>query len=159
MHTPSGRQVLELKIPPVALVIIIGFAMWLGRAFAPVFNFQFPFQSIVAWLFAFLGITVSALGFLEFRRAKTTLNPTTPGSSSSLVTHGVYQHTRNPMYLGFLLILLGWATATANLLAFLFLPAFVLYMNEFQITPEERALVGIFGDEFKRYCSHVRRWI
>ena len=133
--------------------------MWLARAFAPVFNFQFPFQSIVGWAFGFLGVTVSAFGILEFRRAKTTANPTRPGSSSSLVTHGVYRHTRNPMYLGFLLILLGWAAATANLLAFLFLPAFILYMNEFQITPEERALLGIFGDQFKRYCSHVRRWI
>ena len=133
--------------------------MRLGGALAPVFNFQFPFQTIVAWVFAFLGVTVSALGILEFRRAKTTANPTRPGSSSSLVTHGVYQYTRNPMYLGFLLVLLGWATATGNLLAFLFLPAFVLYMNKFQITPEERALAGIFGDEFMRYCSLVRRWI
>ncbi len=133
--------------------------MWLGSALAPVLKIEFPFQTIVAWVFALLGFKVSALGVLEFRRAKTTVNPTTPGSSSSLVTRGVYRHTRNPMYLGFLLILLGWATATANLLAFLFLPVFVLYMNKFQIAPEERALAGIFGDEFTRYCSQVRRWI
>src|SRR5687768_2873655 len=98
MHTPSRTQGLELKIPPVALVIIIGFAMSLGRAFAPRFNFQFQFQSGVAWVFGLLGVTVCALGILEFRRAKTTVNPTRPGSSSSLVMHGVYQHTRNPMY-------------------------------------------------------------
>jgi protein-S-isoprenylcysteine O-methyltransferase Ste14 len=80
-------------------------------------------------------------------------------SSSALVQTGIYQHTRNPMYLGFLLILIGLAIFTANLVAFLTLPAFVLYMNQFQIKPEERALTSIFGDEFRAYCSSVRRWI
>ena len=106
-----------------------------------------------------LGVIACALGILEFKRAKTTVNPTKPESSSSLVRSGIYRHTRNPMYLGFLLILVGWATLTANILAFLVLPVFVLYMNRFQIKPEERALTLIFGDEFKAYCSTVRRWI
>lgn len=63
------------------------------------------------------------------------------------------------MYLGFLIVLAGGAVARANLVAFLLLPAFVLYMNRFQIQPEERALTSIFGDEFKSYCANVRRWI
>ena len=105
------------------------------------------------------GVVTCTLGILEFKRAKTTVNPTKPGLSSSLVRSGIYRHTRNPMYLGFLLILVGWATWTANLLAFVVLPVFVLYMNRFQIKPEERALTSIFGDEFKAYCSETRRWI
>jgi protein-S-isoprenylcysteine O-methyltransferase Ste14 len=63
------------------------------------------------------------------------------------------------MYFGFLLMLTGWAAGRANILAFLTLPAFVLYMNQFQIKPEERALTSIFGDQFRKYCSTVRRWI
>lgn len=63
------------------------------------------------------------------------------------------------MYLGFLLILLGWALWLGHVLAFAFLPAFIAYMNLFQIRPEERALGSIFGDDFKTYCSQVRRWI
>jgi protein-S-isoprenylcysteine O-methyltransferase Ste14 len=63
------------------------------------------------------------------------------------------------MYLGFLLILIGWGIATANILGLLVLPAFVVYMNRFQIKPEERALTAIFGDDFKAFCSSVRRWI
>jgi protein-S-isoprenylcysteine O-methyltransferase Ste14 len=63
------------------------------------------------------------------------------------------------MYLGFLLMLAGWATATASIFSFLGLPTFVFYMNRFQIEPEERALTSIFGEEFKIYCATVGRWI
>jgi protein-S-isoprenylcysteine O-methyltransferase Ste14 len=47
----------------------------------------------------------------------------------------------------------------ANIAAFAFLPAFVVFMNRFQITPEERALESLFGEDFKSYCANVRRWI
>jgi len=63
------------------------------------------------------------------------------------------------MYLGFFLMLVGGALVIGNMLAFLPLPAFVLYLNRFQIKPEERALLSIFGDDFKAYGSTVRRWI
>lgn len=159
MATKTGKQALELKVPPVALVLIFGLAIWLGRAFAPAFNVQLPFRWIVAWSFGLLGVVMAASGVLDFKRAKTTVNPTTPQSTSSLVNTGIYRHTRNPMYLGFLLILVGWATSTANILAFLALPLFIAYMNRFQIKPEERALGSIFGSEFEKYCSTVRRWI
>ena len=159
MHTQPGVHVLELKIPPVVIVIFVAFLMWVAAVYVPGFDVQFRFQRIAGWVFGLSGLISCSLGVLECKRAKTTVNPTKPEFSSSLVTSGIYKHTRNPMYLGFLLILVGWAAATANILSFLFLPAFVLYMNRFQIKPEERALVGIFGDEFTRYCSHVRRWI
>jgi protein-S-isoprenylcysteine O-methyltransferase Ste14 len=75
------------------------------------------------------------------------------------VRSGVYSFTRNPMYLGFLLVLVGWATFLSNALAFLILPAFILYMNRFQIEPEERALASLFAEEFVAYKSRVRRWL
>ena len=150
---------MELRIPPLAIVILVAFLMWVAGVYAPGFDVQIPFQSIAVGVFGLLGVIACTLGIVEFRRAKTTVNPTKPESSSSLVTSGIYKHTRNPMYLGFLFILAGAAIAAANLLSFLLLPAFVLYLNRYQIKPEERALAGIFGDEFTRYCSHVRRWI
>jgi protein-S-isoprenylcysteine O-methyltransferase Ste14 len=150
---------LELKIPPVALVIVAAVLMWLGSAYAPGLNVEFPFQSVIAWVIGLLGLITCILGVVAFKRAKTTVNPTKPESSSSLVTSGIYRRTRNPMYFGFLLMLTGWAAARANMVAFLALPTFVLYMNHFQIKPEERALMSIFGDKFKNYCSSVRRWI
>jgi protein-S-isoprenylcysteine O-methyltransferase Ste14 len=152
---------LELKVPPVALVFICAGLMWVADASAPrfAFQFQFQFQALVAEAFVFVGMIVSMLGVIEFRRAKTTVNPTKPTSSSSLVEGGIYKWTRNPMYLGFLLVLSGWAVWLGNYVGFAVLPAFVTYMNCFQIRPEERALESIFGEEFARYRSRVRRWI
>jgi protein-S-isoprenylcysteine O-methyltransferase Ste14 len=82
-----------------------------------------------------------------------------PESSSSLVVSGIYRWSRNPMYLGFLLGLLGWAIFLSNVLAFLFLPVFILYMNRFQIEPEEKALAVLFGKQFAAYKSRVRQWL
>jgi protein-S-isoprenylcysteine O-methyltransferase Ste14 len=149
---------LELKIPPVALVFGLALLMWLAAACAPGLNVSFPLQSVVASVIGLSGITTCVLGVAAFKRAKTTVNPTKPELSSSLVTSGIYRRTRNPMYLGFLLMLAGWATARANMVAFLALPAFVFYMNQFQIKPEERALMSMFGDQFREYCCRVRRW-
>ena len=81
-----------------------------------------------------------------------------PETASALVVAGIYRHTRNPMYVGFGLVLVGWGIFLGNALAFIFLPAFVLHMNRFQIRPEERALAKIFGPEFAAYQSRVRRW-
>jgi protein-S-isoprenylcysteine O-methyltransferase Ste14 len=150
---------LELKIPPVALVIIAALLIWVGAAFFPILNFQFQFQSLAAWVIGLSGMLACALGIIEFNLAITTVNPTKPETASSLVRTGIYRRTRNPMYVGFLLILTGWAAAIANVASFLILPAFVVYMNRFQIKPEERALASIFGNDFKAYCSEARRWI
>lgn len=150
---------LELKVPPLVVVLAIAAAMWFGSGYVPALHLELPFGRIFALALASAGFIVCTLGFLEFRKAKTTLNPTKPQSSSSLVTAGIYRRTRNPMYLGFLLLLSGWAVATANLAAFVGLPAFVVYMNRFQIRPEERALRTIFGADFTVYAARVRRWI
>jgi protein-S-isoprenylcysteine O-methyltransferase Ste14 len=105
------------------------------------------------------GAVMTGLAMLSFWRARTTANPMKPSSASFLVTSGIYRFTRNPMYLGMLLLLVGWALYVANALALLFLPAFILYMNRFQIKPEERALTARFGREYLEYMSQVHRWI
>ena len=152
-------KALELKIPPV--VVVLGFAavMWLGAWLVPAFRYRFAAAVAVALVFAMVGVAVAALGFIAFKRARTTVNPMKPRSSSSLVNSGIYQWTRNPMYLGFLLWLVGWAVYLQNAVAFLFLPFFVFYMNAFQIKPEERALQDRFGREFEAYRAKVRRWL
>jgi protein-S-isoprenylcysteine O-methyltransferase Ste14 len=96
---------------------------------------------------------------VSFRRARTTVNPTKPESSSVLVDSGIYRLTRNPMYLGFSLGLSGWAVMLSNMFAFLLLPIFILYMDRFQIEPEEKALAAIFGRQFAVYKTRVRRWL
>ena|SRR5438105_6260010 len=149
---------LELKIPPVVLVLLAGAAMWVLSTAAPSFASQVPYRQAIALVLAVLGVIVTVVGVVSFRRASTTVNPTRPQDTSSLVTTGIYRLSRNPMYLGFLLALIAWAVFLANVLALLPVVAFVAYMNRFQITPEERALAAMFGAEFNAYGQRVRRW-
>jgi len=150
---------LELKFPPIALVLLTAVLMWGTSQVLPAFGFQVPARGVFSMSVAMAGAIVSGLGIVSFSHARTTVNPMKPDSASSLVVSGVYRWTRNPMYLGFLLVLLGWAIFLSNALAFLFLPAFILYMDRFQIEPEERALHALFGPTFAAYRSRVRRWV
>jgi protein-S-isoprenylcysteine O-methyltransferase Ste14 len=150
---------LELKLPPIALVVFTSALMWLVARYLPSLVFFFPGRVPVALGFIIAGLIVSVLGVVQFRRAGTTVNPVTPHSASSLVVSGIYRFTRNPMYLGFLLILVGWGIFLANALSFLLLPIFVAYLTRFQIKPEEQALSRAFGAAFTDYKSKVRRWL
>lgn len=150
---------LELKIPPVAQVIIIAIFMWLLSLVSTTFSFQIPWKTQVATVLGTLGIVISILGVIEFRRANTTADPRIPHQTTRLVNSGIYQLSRNPMYLGFVFILTGWSFYLSHGLSFLLLPAFVLYINRFQIVPEERTMLGKFGAEYSSYLSKVRRWI
>ena len=153
MHT------LELKIPPVVLMLLIALAMWYTYVVVPSVDLPFGARAIAALLLALVGTGISIAGVISFRQAKTTVNPTKPNSTSALVSTGIYGVTRNPMYLGFLLALLGWATFLSNAFALIGPVTFVLYMNRFQISPEERALSAIFGADFSSYKSRVPRWL
>ena len=150
---------LELRIPPVIQVIIIGVAMWGLSSFFPTFNASSNATTAVGAIFILIGIALAALGVLEFRKANTTVDPRFPEKSSQLVEIGVYRISRNPMYLGFLLILSGWVFYLMNYMAFVLLPAFVLFMNSYQIKPEEKYMMQKFSKEFKAYAARVRRWI
>lgn len=152
-------RVLELKVPPPAVALVTAVLMWLASRSSPGLAFVFPPGNLLAvGLFA-IGLMVAISGVVTFRRARTTLNPTKPETSSSLVSWGIYKVTRNPMYLGLLLVLSAWGIFLSNWLAFLFLPVFVVYINRFQIVPEEQALISLFAREFVAYQSRVRRWL
>jgi protein-S-isoprenylcysteine O-methyltransferase Ste14 len=149
---------LELRVPPLALLGLLA-AVMAGVAWVVPGAVHLPARSVVALALAGTGGMVAALGVAAFRRHKTTVNPFTPERSSSLVATGIYRYSRNPMYLGFLLALAGWCVYLANWPAALLLPLFVLYMNRFQIQPEERALAERFGPAYVAYCESVRRWL
>lgn len=150
---------LELKIPPLAVGLVIAACMRLVSWAQPAFAFTFAPHRVVAACLGIAGFVIAGWGIVSFGRAKTTINPMKPDAASSLVTSGIYRVTRNPMYLGVLFALVGWAVSLSNVLTFLFVPAFIFYMNRFQIEPEERALTTLFGQDFIAYTSRVRRWI
>lgn len=150
---------LELRIPPVALLILFGFGMWFLSWLVPIMTVSFPGRRLAASLFACLGIAIGLIGVTVFRSAGTTVDPRVPKKSSAIVSSGIYGWSRNPMYLGLLSILLGWALYLANGLSVPCLALFVLYMNRFQIRPEEKAMLSGFGDEYRSYMNSVRRWL
>lgn len=149
---------LELKIPPLVQVLIMGALMWLVAALSRELLLPLALRWWAAALLMAFGVALVLASAWQFRRAGTTLNPIDPGTASSLVTSGVYRISRNPIYAGFLLCLCGWGCYLANPYALLGPVIFILYMNRFQIQPEERALQQRFGQEFDAYCRLVRRW-
>lgn len=149
----------RLKIPPVVTGLLLGGLMWVTARVAPDFGFTLPARRIAALILALAGVGIALLGVITFRRARTTVNPLHPEAASALVVLGVYRLTRNPMYLGLLLLLLGWAVFLANALAFVFPSVYVPLMNRLQILPEEKALAQKFGAGFETYASRVRRWL
>jgi protein-S-isoprenylcysteine O-methyltransferase Ste14 len=155
---PSTQPWLALKLPPVALVAIAAALMW---ALPPLVQLPLAdaWRMAISAALALAGALVCVAGVLAFRRARTTVDPMHPGAATSLVVHGIYNRTRNPMYLGFALALMGWGLVLAKLSALLVLPLFVLYLNRYQIQPEDAALRERFGADFDAYAARVRRWV
>jgi protein-S-isoprenylcysteine O-methyltransferase Ste14 len=151
---------LHNRIPPPLIASLCGLLMWLGARHWPGGQ-ELPlnWRLGLALPVLLLGIAVCLAGVLSFRRARTTVNPLKPQSASALVDSGIYRHTRNPMYLGFAMLLLAWTLFLAWPPALLGVAGFVLYMNHLQIAPEEQALSRLFGEDFARYCTQVRRWL
>jgi protein-S-isoprenylcysteine O-methyltransferase Ste14 len=150
---------LELKIPPLALVFLLAGAMWLAAKGLPSLAYMLPWRHGLAVTISCVGILFLLAGLYEFQKARTSFNPMKPDAATSVVRSGIYRVSRNPMYVGFLLALTAWAVVLSHPLPFLFLPVFVLYMNRFQILPEERTLSAKFGREFDTYRQNVRRWL
>lgn len=151
-------QKLELKVPPVAVVAIIAGVMALTSRLLPMQPWHFTDAKALAFALVTAGAFIAVAGVIAFRQAKTTVNPMKPEESSEVVQTGIYGFTRNPMYLGFLLALAGWGVWLGSLPALVWLIIYVLYMNRFQIIPEERILQQHFGAQYVNYRKRVRRW-
>jgi len=159
MGDEDEMSVLELRIPPPIVMLLTGILMRLASSAVPSLAFPIPARVALAVALAVAGFVVASVAFFSFRRVRTTVDPRKPDEATNLVAAGLYKVTRNPMYLGLLLILAGWAIFLANAMAFVFLPVFVLYLNRFQIEPEERALALKFGAQYAAYKARVRRWL
>lgn len=150
---------LALKIPPPVVAVCVAVAMWLLSHVAPVFTVPDAARIGMAVAIVLLGGAISLAGVLEFRRARTTVNPMKPQRASSLVVSGIYKLTRNPMYVGLLLVLVAWAAFLSAAWSLVGPVAFFAYIGRFQIAPEEKVMAEKFGAEFAAYQSRVRRWL
>jgi protein-S-isoprenylcysteine O-methyltransferase Ste14 len=150
---------LELKVPPPVVALLAGAAMWAVSRVTPAIAAGGLAGTIVAAIIALIGVGIGASGAIAIRRAKTTISPLKPETASSLVTNSIYRITRNPMYLGLLVMLMGWAIYLLNVWAMLGPVIFAVFITRFQIKPEERILSSLFGKEYAEYSSKVRRWL
>jgi protein-S-isoprenylcysteine O-methyltransferase Ste14 len=153
----GGRH--ALRMPPVAIFLIVASLMWAPGAWLPSWRIALPGRALIAVLLLLAAGAIGIAGVRAFGRARTTVDPLRPAKASALVTTGIYRRTRNPMYVALAIALLAWAVWLAHPFALPGVAAFVVWMNRFQIAREESALRALFGPEFERYCSEVRRWL
>mgnify|MGYP001409705258 CR=1 FL=1 len=155
----TSMQTLELKIPPPAIAVLMAGAMWGISLVAPLLQIPALIRVATAATIALAGGGFTLAGVISFRRARTTVNPLKPATTSSLVCSGIYSVTRNPMYVGLFFVLVAWAAFLSAAWALLGPSVFSLYMNRIQIAPEERVLSAMFGTGYSAYKSSVRRWL
>ena len=152
-------QALELKIPPPAIAVLMASAMWGISLVAPLFEVPPLVRVAASATIALPGVVLGLAGIISFRRARTTVNPMKPETTTSLVCSGIYRVTRNPMYVGLLFVLVAWAIYLSSAWTLFGPLAFVLYINRFQIAPEERVLSAMFGTDYSAYKARVRPWL
>jgi protein-S-isoprenylcysteine O-methyltransferase Ste14 len=143
-------------IPPVYLLLSL-ILMFLLQRFFPVYQFVEPPDAYLGIVPVLFGISVAAFSASLFRKANTGIEPFS--EASTLVTNGFYRISRNPMYVGMFMMLLGFAFLMGGVGALLPLPVFVLIIRNRFVLGEERFLEESFGQRYLEYKSQVRRWI
>ena len=143
-------------MPPTYFMILLVLAV--------VFNFIFPIRTIVrfpynhlGWVLVLEGVVLNIWADGIFKKRKTTVKP--GEKSSELVIKGPFKISRNPMYFGMVLILLGVAVVCGDLVSFLFPIIFIILIEFLFIPLEEREMQSIFGKKYLNYKKHVRRWV
>jgi protein-S-isoprenylcysteine O-methyltransferase Ste14 len=161
--TGASRVTLETKVPPPVWWLLAATAMWALDRWLPVQHLDpglaRPLRAVLAGAVALAGIALVGEAMIRFVRARTTVHPMHPEHASRLVVAGSYRYTRNPMYLGLLLLLAAWALWLGSLSVWLVLPPFVAVLTRLQIVPEERALATKFGEDYHAYRRTVPRWL
>lgn len=149
---------MKLKIPPIGVFLLFAGSMFLLAKYLPVGYFDFFGRTYLVVALLTIAMLIGLISLFQFFRFRTTIDPRTPSKASKLVTGGLYQYSRNPMYLALLLLLLAWGLYLGNAFNTLLAAGFVYYMNFFQILPEEEILARKFGNAYHKYCVMVRRW-
>lgn len=141
--------------PPVWLLLCV-LAMFALDRWLPLVQ-VYPTLSWASWLLTAPGLILILISAKLFKRADTGVMPFS--KSTTLLTGGVYRFSRNPIYLGMALILAGIAIKLGSLSAWLPVAFFVFIIQRQFICNEEIFLTAIYGDEYRRFCEKVRRWV
>tara|TARA_S200000501_G_scaffold72683_1_gene64662 strand:- start:243 stop:698 length:456 start_codon:yes stop_codon:yes gene_type:complete len=147
---------LKTKIPPPLITLICILIIYF---FEKEFIFFEDWNIYISGFFLLWGLIIIAFAVFKFAKTKTTVDPTKPSKTSSLVISGIYRITRNPMYLGMLFLIISFTFYKLSLLGAIVIPSFIFYINKYQIEPEEYEMRKKFGENFEDYCKKVDRWI
>jgi protein-S-isoprenylcysteine O-methyltransferase Ste14 len=143
-------------LPPTWLLNAILLAVALHLVI-PVTTILPPYWNLLGLIPFALGIALNLSADRAFHRAHTSVNPF--DKPSTLVTWGVFRISRNPMYLGFVLILTGVAVMLGALTSLLVIPPFTLWIDRAYISFEEQALSQKFSVKWLEYKQSTRRWL
>ncbi|WP_319536815.1 isoprenylcysteine carboxylmethyltransferase family protein [uncultured Vibrio sp.] len=150
---------LELRVPPVAVFLLVVLLMYWLKRLTPNFMITVPFVEFVVAILTLLSGFIGIAGLYEFRKLKTTVNPVKPEFATTVVSTGVFAYTRNPMYFALLLLIIALGLWWQHLSVILCGALFISYMNRYQIKPEEHVLERLFGEDYLKYKNRVRRWV
>lgn len=146
-------------LPPPIVMVLAATLMWGVDRWVPLTRWINSPWNRFGGLVAAVGVAIAVAALARFRDAGTTVDPMNPSKASQLVTGGVFRISRNPMYLGLTLLLVGWAIWLGSASPWLIPPLFVTLITAVQIIPEERALRQRFGEQYVSYQRSVARWI
>ena len=146
-----------IKIPPPILVIILTSLVYFSSTKLELIHL--PYRQSVSVIILIIGLIVIISPVIDFIKSKTTVNPVKFKNVNTLVTTGIYRYSRNPMYLGMILIIISTTVYYLNFLSVFSPLIFYIWINKFQINREEIFLEDKFGSEYLKYKSKTRRWI
>ena len=146
-----------IKIPPPLIVLTLIISIYFSSKKIDLINI--PFQLEISFFILSLGIFVFINPVLKFIKSKTTINPIQFEETNRLVTSGIFKYSRNPMYLGMLMIIISTSIFYLNIYSILTPFLFVFWINKFQIKREEIFLTEKFGKEYLSYKNKTRRWL
>ena len=147
----------KLKIPPPILVIILITSIYFSSDKLDLISI--PYRTLFSIVILSIGILVIINPVVKFIKSKTTVNPVEFKNVEKLVTSGIYKYSRNPMYLGMIMILISTTVYYLNFYSLLTPFIFYFWINRFQIKREEVFLEEKFGQEYLSYKTKTRRWI
>ena len=146
-----------MNIPPVWLALALVVAYFQARYFHLGLSLSHPITDMVVGLCTGAGVLLMALAVVEMQRHRTTVLP--HREADHLVTTGVFKWTHNPIYLGDILVLMGFILHWDAVLSLAILPIFIMAIDYRFIAPEEDRLRRKFRSDFERYMCDTRRWI
>jgi protein-S-isoprenylcysteine O-methyltransferase Ste14 len=160
MQIAKSWRILLSRAPvimPLPLAVALALIVWWFNT-----HLQIILPNLFRWLGLSLGLTgaaIIAVAFSQFNLHKTSPHPRDFSNNVNLIFTGIFAFSRNPIYLGMLLVLIAWAFYLQNLIALLAPVIFFLWINFWQIAVEEQHLRVQFGADYDHYCCKVRRWL